>query len=140
MDSEGSIGPTANFSWGRENYYGFQSFELIESFKNIATITNQYLKNRNGFKKYVHEQALLNIKPLIVKTAKGLIPKLKSSDVIKSTKVGIRSQLFNLEEQKLEDDFICLNSENSTHVLNAVSPAFTASFELADKIIDHSLV
>ena len=34
--------------------------------------------------------------------------------------------------------FVCINEENSTHVLNAISPAFTSSFELADLIIDKS--
>ena len=45
---------------------------------------------------------------------------------------------FNIDKEKMEDDFICLNSVNSTHVLNAISPAFTASFELADLIIKQS--
>jgi hypothetical protein len=31
-----------------------------------------------------------------------------------------------------------LNGPNSTHVVNAISPAFTASFELADYILDNS--
>lgn len=133
-----SIGPTANFALGRENYKGFDSIEPIQSLKNLITIGNQYFLNKNGFKKYVHEQALLIIKPLILRSAKELIPNIKNSDIVKSDKVGIRSQLFNLEQKKLEDDFICINGENSTHVLNAISPAFTSSFELADLIIDKS--
>ena len=52
--------------------------------------------------------------------------------------MGIRAQLFNLKEGKLVDDFLCINGTNSTHVLNAISPAFTASFELGDLIIDRS--
>ena len=31
-----------------------------------------------------------------------------------------------------------LHSINSTHIINAISPAFTASFELADYILDNS--
>ena len=57
-------------------------------------------------------------------------------DIELSEKVGIRSQLFNHETSKLENDFICLHVANSTHILNAISPAFTASFSLADLIID----
>ena len=53
-----------------------------------------------------------------------------------SEKVGIRSQLFNLKKSKLENDFLCLNGNSSTHILNAISPAFTASFALADLIIE----
>ena len=80
------------------------------------------------------------IKPLVHKAAKELIPNIKINDILESQKVGIRSQLFNLEKKHLEDDFICINDINSTHILNAISPAFTASFELADLIIDKSMI
>ena len=46
--------------------------------------------------------------------------------------------LFNKEREKLEDDFLCITQNNTTHVLNAISPAFTASFALADLIIEKS--
>jgi HAD superfamily hydrolase (TIGR01662 family) len=52
--------------------------------------------------------------------------------------VGIRSQLFNRSKQRLEDDFLCLPGPASTHVLNAISPAVTASFGLADLILDQA--
>jgi hypothetical protein len=35
-------------------------------------------------------------------------------------------------------DFVMLEGENSTHIVNAISPAFTASFALADHILDNS--
>ena len=56
-----------------------------------------------------------------------------------SEKVGIRSQVFNRREDRIEDDFLCLPGPNSTHILNAISPAFTASFALADLIINESI-
>jgi hypothetical protein len=55
-----------------------------------------------------------------------------------SQKLGIRSQLFNFHTQCLEDDFLCQPGPASTHVLNAISPAFTASFALADLILDEA--
>ena len=57
-----------------------------------------------------------------------------------SEKLGIRAQLFDKEKMLLVDDFISLNDDNATHVLNAVSPAFTSSFSLADLIINNSRV
>ena len=44
------------------------------------------------------------------------------------------------KEGKLIQDFKLMNHKNSTHVLNAISPAFTASFALADLIIEKSLL
>ena len=72
----------------------------------------------------------------MLKEAKKLIPTISSNDLQLSKKVGIRPQLFNQATKKLENDFLCLEGENSTHVMNAISPAFTASFSLADFIID----
>jgi len=133
-----SIGPTAVLALGRENYNGIESINPLEAIKNIATISNQYISNSGGFRKYVHDQAFLSIKPLMMKDAKMLIPSLKDKNVIPSKKVGIRAQLYNETTKLLENDFISMNGPSSTHVLNAVSPAFTASFELADLILKRS--
>ena len=55
-----------------------------------------------------------------------------------SIKSGIRAQLIDLNNLKLVDDFISLQTQSSIHVLNAISPAFTSGFELADLIINKS--
>ena len=55
-------------------------------------------------------------------------------------KTGIRAQLYNKHEMKLVEDFVYVNSFDSTHILNTVSPAFTSSFSLADLIINSSKV
>ena len=133
-----SIGPTATPAWGRENYRGLQALEPGMVGNNIQVLAWQYLTNQGGFRRYVHEQAFLALPPLFVRAAQELIPKLRAEHIELSQKVGIRSQLFNKQTQRLEDDFLCLSGPSSTHVLNAISPAFTASFELADLIIRQS--
>ena len=40
---------------------------------------------------------------------------------------------------KLEMDFVIEKTKRSTHILNAVSPAFTASLAFADIVIDECL-
>jgi len=131
-----SIGPTATPAWGRENYRGLEGIEPAMAAANLALLARQYLANRGGFRRYVHEQAFLALPPLLLKAAQELIPSLRAEHIEISKKVGIRSQLFNHSSQRLEDDFLCLPGPASTHVLNAISPAFTASFALADLIID----
>ena len=130
------IGPTATPALGRENYHGLDSIEPISTVNNLISLAGQYVSDNGGFRKYVHEQLLLALKPVMLNSAKKLIPALKNEDIVPSNKVGIRSQLFNLKTKKLEDDFLCLDGPSSTHVMNAISPAFTASFSLADLIID----
>ena len=74
----------------------------------------------------------------MIQSAQKLIPSINSNDLIVSTKVGIRPQLFNKTTQTLVNDFLSVKGDSSTHILNAISPAFTASFALADFIIDQN--
>ena len=74
----------------------------------------------------------------MLKEAKKLIPSIKSEYVETSNKVGIRPQLFNKTDKTLVKDFLSINDIKSTHILNGISPAFTASFELADLIVKKS--
>ena len=135
-----SIGPTATPALGRENYRGLQNLELSMVSNNLTTLALQYLKNKGNFRRYVHEQAFLALSPLFLQAAQRLIPSIRREHIEPSKKVGIRSQLFNKSTQSLENDFLCLPGPHSTHVLNAISPAFTASFALADLIVDQAKI
>ncbi len=135
-----TIGPTATLAFGRENYRGLDEVNPLMTLQNLSILFSQYYLNKGGFRKYVHEQAFLSMPKPFLRAAKDLIPIISSQDIELSKKVGIRAQLFNKKEMKLENDFICINGKNSTHVLNAISPAFTASFSLADLIIDKYLI
>ena len=133
-----SIGPTATPAWGREHYKGFKGVEAGMALRNAAILAKQYVLNKENFRRYVHEQAFLSMPPLLLKAAQELIPAIRQEDIEISPKIAIRSQLFNHRTQRLEDDFLCLPGPHSTHILNAISPAFTASFELADLILERS--
>tara|TARA_Y100001933_G_scaffold263419_1_gene324700 strand:- start:1397 stop:2656 length:1260 start_codon:yes stop_codon:yes gene_type:complete len=138
LNGEVFFGPTAFPAFGKENYNGFNGFEPLLTSQFISTLTLQWLKNRNGFRKYAYEQGLHGFKPFFLKAVQAIVPILKNEDLIKSSKVGIRAQLFDKNKKELVQDFKLINGENSTHVLNAISPAFTASFALADLIIEKS--
>lgn len=49
---------------------------------------------------------------------------------------GIRAQLLNTKTNELVQDFVIEHGVNSTHVLNAVSPAFTCSFAFAKYVVN----
>lgn len=133
-----TIGPTANLAFGVENYEGINSIEYLKTLRNISILTGQFLMNKNGFRKYVYDQVPLVFEPFMLKSARKLIPNLKKKHVSISNKVGIRAQLYNKKNKNLVDDFLCINDKFSTHILNAISPAFTASFALANLIIKKS--
>ncbi len=134
---EGTIylGPTAVPALGRENYKGIENFEPLSTVEFFAEMAKLYVKNSNGFRKYATEQAFQGLKPIFLKSAQKLIPNLKDRDLLLSSKVGIRSQLYDKKSLMLVDDFKMITKTNSTHLLNAISPAFTASFELADLVL-----
>ena len=67
-----SIGPTATATWGRENYRGIRGFEPHMALINTAILAKQYLTNQGNIRKYVHEQAFLNLSPLFIQAAQAL--------------------------------------------------------------------
>jgi len=140
INGEIFLGPSAIPAFGRENYKWIENIELLKTLQFSQILSSQFLKNENGFRKYAIEQGLHGFKYFFFKSAQKLIPNLKIDDLILSKKVGIRPQLFDTSSNKLNQDFLIENYKNTTHILNAISPAFTASFEFADLIIDKSLM
>ena len=49
---------------------------------------------------------------------------------------GIRAQLLNIREKKLEMDFVLEGDEQSMHILNAVSPGLTCALPFAEYVCD----
>ncbi len=103
--------------------------------ENLSILLSQYINNRGNFRNYTHQQLLLSYAPVMLKQAQKLLPNLKLEHIKLSEKVGIRPQLFNIEKKEMEDDFLLIDGYKSTHILNAISPAFTASFSFADFVI-----
>ena len=137
-DGTVNLGPTAIPAWGRENYQGLEGVEPQMALEFLANLASQWWRDAGGFRRYAREQALHGFKPLFVKAAQALVPGLLSEHLIPSRKVGIRAQLYDRRSGTLVQDFRLEHGHTSTHVLNAISPAFTASFALADLILDQS--
>ena len=137
-DGTVSLGPTAIPAWGRENYKGLDAIEPMMALEFLGDLASQWWRDAGGFRRYAREQALHGLKPLFLEAARRLVPGLRSEHLIPSQKVGIRAQLYDRESGMLVQDFRLEHAPHSTHVLNAISPAFTASFALADLIINKS--
>ena len=50
--------------------------------------------------------------------------------------MGIRSQMFDKNSKKLFNDFVVIKQNNIIHILNAISPAWTSSFAMAEFICE----
>jgi L-2-hydroxyglutarate oxidase len=73
-------------------------------------------------------------KNAFVRALQKLLPALRASD-LKPGRAGVRAQAVDASG-KLVDDFLIQRTENAIHVLNAPSPAATASLAIARHIID----
>jgi len=137
IDGVTYLGPTAIPAMGRENYTGMKGANPLLTLNFIRHMATQVVKDKK-MRNYVVNQAFDWTPNNFLKSIKLIVPKVKMTHIERSSKVGIRPQLYDLKKKELVQDFVMLDGPDSTHVVNAISPAFTASFELADYILDNS--
>jgi L-2-hydroxyglutarate oxidase len=130
------VGPTAMPALGRENYGFFKGAHLGESLRIGLQISKMYLSNQQNFRQLVWDEMGKYRKKNFFESVKKLVPKLHIDDLLISDKVGIRPQLTNIKKKQLEMDFVVEKSDNSIHILNAISPAFTSSLAFAKHVVD----
>ena len=140
VDNESKIGPTAIPAFWRENYKGFSNFSLSEFFQILFYEAKLFLTNAFGFR----QLAWGEVKKYNLSYLKGLATKLtKEMDHMgydSWSTPGIRAQLLNTKTLELVQDFVVQSDENSVHVLNAVSPAFTSSIPFARWVVDEHVL
>jgi L-2-hydroxyglutarate oxidase len=136
--SDGSVylGPTAVPAFGRENYRGLTGVTAPELARILRLLAGQYLSGRDGFRRLAWQEGRRYFKPWFAAAARAIVPSLRAGDLLPSTKVGIRAQMLDRRSGRLVTDFLIEEGPGSTHVLNAVSPAFTSAFPLARHVCD----
>ncbi len=72
------------------------------------------------------------IPALFVRALQRLVPEIRHTDLVRG-RTGVRAQAMQANG-KLEHDFVTMRTENALHVLNAPSPAATASLALGKHI------
>jgi L-2-hydroxyglutarate oxidase len=130
------IGPTAIPALGRENYGLLSGARLGESFGIGLQLAKLYMTNSQNFRHLVHSEVRHYRKASFLAAAGKLVDRLEPSWVIPTPKVGIRPQLVDTRAGRLVMDFVVEKGQHSTHVLNAISPAFTSAFAFAALVAD----
>jgi L-2-hydroxyglutarate oxidase len=130
------LGPTAIPAFGRENYSGLQGVTFSDGREILGRILEQYFYNKQGFRTLMYEEGRRFFKHYFTEGARRLVPRIRPEHLIRCDKVGIRAQLLDTEKKELVMDFLLENAKNSTHILNAVSPAFTSAFTFSRFILD----
>jgi L-2-hydroxyglutarate oxidase LhgO len=133
------LGPNALPALGRENYRGLSGVAFSDAVAIASLITKQYWQNNQGFRKLLHTETLNLVKKNFINAARVMVPGIRPDEVIATTKVGMRAQLYNTQTKQLEMDFVAKSGQKSLHILNAISPAFSSSFSFAKHVLDTGL-
>lgn len=130
------LGPTAVPAFGRENYRGLDDVNPTELTRILGLLARQFVTNSEGFRRLAIMEAPRYLKSNFARAARRLLPRLEVRHLLPSQKVGIRAQMFDKAAGKLVTDFRVERGPSSTHVLNAISPAWTSAFPFARYIVD----
>ena len=140
VDNESKIGPTAIPAFWRENYQGFDNFSFAEFFEILFYEAKLFITNAFSFRKL----AFSEIKKYNLNYFKNLAMKLTKNMNHEGynswSTPGIRAQLLNKNTLELVQDFVVESDENSVHVLNAVSPAFTSSIPFSNWVVEEHIL
>lgn len=132
VSGEIHAGPNAVLSLAREGYkraaVNWADAGSIASYSGFWKLASVHWKD--GLK----EMARSASKAQFVKSLRALIPELSAGDIVPAVP-GIRAQAVT-PDGKLCDDFVMVDGDRSLHVVNAPSPAATASLEIGRVIAE----
>ncbi len=124
------VGPNAVLAFAREGYQrrNWNTAEVLE----ILTYPGFRRLARTFTGVGAREMLRSMLKPLLVKDVQRMLPDLQSEQLVPHP-AGVRAQAVGYDGQLLQD-FALLENEWGVHVLNAPSPAATASLAIGEYI------
>ncbi len=131
VDGQAKLGPTAIPAFWRENYSGLSRFNLGELTSVLGTEMKLMLNNSFNFRDLAFSEMKKYRRKNLLENAGSLVHSFNPSNFSEWSKPGIRAQLLDKKKQTLIQDFVIEANDESIHVLNAVSPAFTCSMPFA---------
>lgn len=131
IDGTIDVGPNAVLSLKREGYsktdINLMDMKDVLYYKGFWKLAGQYMKE--GMDEMIRSFS----KKRFVQSAQKLMPDIKEDDLM-SGPAGVRAQALK-SDGSLVDDFFIMPGTRSIHVLNAPSPAATASLEIGKEIV-----
>ncbi|MCJ2163301.1 MULTISPECIES: L-2-hydroxyglutarate oxidase [unclassified Pseudodesulfovibrio] len=127
------VGPTAIPAFGRENYGILKGLDS-ELLSILSRDLYMFMKNEK-FRQVALEEPRKYSSNYFFNDAAKLVKHITPHDVLPSSKAGIRPQLVDIETNELVMDFVVKRHNNSVHILNSISPAFTSSMYFAELVV-----
>ena len=134
VDGRAKIGPTAIPVFSRESYSGFGGLSPKEILEIVGIYPKFLTSNHHDVVGLIKSELPKYLQRHLVKQAKALVPSVCVADFRERGKPGIRAQLLDVKNKKLEMDFVVRGDDKSTHLLNAVSPAWTSALAMAEHV------
>jgi L-2-hydroxyglutarate oxidase LhgO len=135
VDGSVKIGPTATPAFWREHYSGWRNFKLGECLSIAARELGMLVRDDFGFRRLALAELRAYGRRALLRRAEALVDGVRPARFRRWGSPGIRAQLFDVRERRLEMDFRYEGDDRSFHVLNAVSPAFTCALSLAEHLV-----
>lgn len=134
VDGRVKIGPTAIPALRREDYGpGWAPHETAEI---LGTYPKFLASRAHDVPSLLRTEIPKLLRRRVVGDAQRLVPSVTQSDFTMRGRPGVRAQLFHLPTRRLEMDFVVRSGDASTHVLNAVSPAWTSALAVGEYVVD----
>lgn len=137
VDGRAKIGPTAMPALWRESYgglHGISPWDVAETARLHARFMRSPHHDVLGL---MRAELPKYWRGRLVAQARRLVPDVRAKDFTERGRPGVRAQLLHLPTRRLEMDFVVRGDASSTHVLNAVSPAWTSSLAVAEHVVTH---
>lgn len=99
-----------------------------------------FINNNFGFRDIALKEVRKYAKLHMAKQSLKLVKELDVRQFKKWGIPGIRAQLYDTSRKELSSDFIVESCEDSIHILNAVSPAWTSSFPFTDWVVENYIL
>jgi len=139
VDGSIKIGPTATPCFWRENYRGLSGFNIAEAMEILKWDIKLFLKNKN-FRMTALDEVKKYLRSHMLREAAKLVKIFDPEGFTQWGIPGIRAQLIDIRTLQLVHDFVVEGDERSIHILNAVSPAFTASFPFTRFVVQEYII
>lgn len=135
VDGRAKVGPTAIPALWREDYGGVRGFSARDAAEVARTLPRFLRSPHHDVPALLRSELPKYRRRHLVAEAARLVPSVRAEDFATRGRPGVRAQLFHLPSRRLEMDFVVRGDEHSTHVLNAVSPAWTSSLAVAEHVV-----
>ncbi|HEX9844052.1 MAG TPA: L-2-hydroxyglutarate oxidase [bacterium] len=136
-DGHAKIGPTAIPAFWREQYGGLGNFRFSELVDIVWREMGLFFGAGFDFRSLAVQELRKYVRSHLVKLAGALMEGVRVQDYRHWGRAGIRAQLLDVRQKKLEMDFVFQHDDRSMHVLNAVSPGFTCAIPFAHYLCEH---